>query len=62
GMMNKLPLSQMQNSIADDITVHRMDYIIDKYRTFRTANSRNPIKNKYAYFKAMIQKDIDEWE
>ncbi|MDU2124046.1 MAG: replication initiation protein, partial [Clostridium celatum] len=33
GMMNKLPLSQMQNSIADDITVHRMDYIIDKYRT-----------------------------
>ncbi len=63
GMTNKLPLAHMyQNAPADDINVRRHEYILDKYRTFRTANSRNPIKNKYAYFKAMIQKDIAEYE
>lgn len=63
GLTNKLPLSSMyKNSIVDDIQIHRYDYILDKYRTFKTANSRNPIRNKYAYFKKMIEKDISEYE
>lgn len=62
GMTNKLPLSHMyQNAPVDDINVRRHEYILDKYRAFRTANSRSQITNKYAYFKAMIQKDIDEY-
>ncbi len=48
GLTNKLPLSSMyKNSIVDDIQIHRYDYILDKYRTFKTANSRKPIRNKY---------------
>lgn len=63
GLTNKLPLSSMyKNSIVDDIQIHRYDYILDKYRTFKTANSRKPIRNKYAYFKKMIEKDIFEYE
>lgn len=63
GMTNKLPLAQIyKNAPVDDIGIQRYEYIQDKYRAFKVANSRDPIKNKYRYFKAMIENDISEWE
>ena len=62
GMINNLPLKNMySNSIIDDIYVQKLDYLIDKYRAFKTANSKNSIKNKYSYFKKMIEKDIEKY-
>lgn len=62
GMINKLPLKNMySNSVIDDIYVQKLDYLMDKYRAFKTANSKNSIKNKYSYFKKMIEKDIDKY-
>ena len=63
GMTNKLPLSQMyKNAPVDDINIHRYEYILDKYRAFKVADSKDPKNNKYAYFKRMIEKDIAEYE
>ena len=63
GMTNKLPLSQMyKNAPVDDINIHRYEYILDKYRAFQVADSKDPKNNKYAYFKAMIENDIAEYE
>ncbi len=45
GMINNLPLKNMySNSVIDDIYVQKLDYLMDKYRTFKTANSKNSIK------------------
>ena len=52
GMINNLPLKNMySNSVIDDIYVQKLDYLMDKYRAFKTVNTKNSIKNKYSYIK-----------
>ena len=59
GLSDQLPLANMYpHAPADDLAVYRYEYILDKYRAFKVAESKRTITNKYAYFKAMIQKDV----
>lgn len=60
-LTNQLPLSKTHNIYSfDDLDCQRMHYIQEKFNAFKVADSKSPIKNKYKYFKAMIENDIKE--
>lgn len=62
GMLNQIPLFTLYpNTVVDDIAFKRHEYISEKYRALKVADSKKPIKNKYKYLKKMIESDIEKW-
>ena len=62
GMLNQIPLFTLYpNTVVDDIAFKRHEYISEKYRALKVADSKKPIKNKYRYLKKMIESDIEKW-
>lgn len=61
-LADELPLAAMYPDNRELEHEMRIDeYFREKKAAMESASKRKPIKNKYAYFKRMIQQDINEW-